>query len=63
MVWYSHLVKSFPQFVVIHTVKGSSVFNKAQINVFLEVSCFFNNLKDVGKFSYPILIILNDFSS
>ena len=63
MVWYSHLVKSFPQFVVVHTVKGSSVVNKAEINVFLEVSCFFNNLKDVGKFSYPILIILNDFSS
>ena len=49
VVWYSHLVKSFPQFVVIHTVKGSSVVNKAEINVFLAVSCFFNNLKDVGN--------------
>ena len=48
MVWYSHLLKNFPQFVVIHTVKGfGGVVNKA--DVFLEVSCFFNDPTDVGN--------------
>ena len=47
MVWYSHLFKNFPQFVVIHTVKGFGVVNKA--DVFLELSCFFNDLMDVGN--------------
>ena len=46
MVWYSHLLKNFPQFVVIHTVKGLGVVNKA--DVFLEFSCFFCDLTDVG---------------
>ena len=41
MVWYSHLSKNFPQFIVIHTVKGFGIVNKAQIDVFLECSCFF----------------------
>ena len=41
MVWYSHLLKNFPQFFVIHTVKGFGVVNKAEVNVFLELSCFF----------------------
>ena len=42
MVWYSHLFKNFPQCVVIHTVKGFGIVNKAEIDVFLELSCFFN---------------------
>ena len=49
MVWYSHLFKNFPQFVVIHTVKDFGVVNKAEIDVFLELSCFFDDLADVGK--------------
>ena len=48
MVWYSHLFKNFPQSVVIHTVKGFGVVNKAEIDVFLELSCFFDNPTDVG---------------
>ena len=43
MVWYFHLFKNFPQFVVIHTVKGFSVVNEAEVDVFLEFSCFFND--------------------
>ena len=43
MVWYSHLLKNFPQFVVIHKVKGFGIFNKAEVDVFLEVSCFSND--------------------
>ena len=50
MVWYSHLLKNFPQFVVIHTVKGFSIFNEAEVDVFLEFSCFFDDPKDVGNF-------------
>ena len=49
MVWYSHLLKNFPQFVVIHTVKGFDIVNKADIDVFLELSCFFDDLADVGN--------------
>ena len=49
MVWYSHLLKDFPQFVVIHTVKGFGIVNKAEIDVFLELSCFFNDPVDVGN--------------
>ena len=48
MVWYSHLFQNFPQFVVIHTVKGFGIVNKA--DVFLELSCFFNDPMDVGNF-------------
>ena len=48
MVWYSHLLKNFPQFVVIHTVKGFGVVSK-EIDVFLELSCFFDDLTDVGN--------------
>ena len=47
--WYSHLFKNVPQFVVIHTVKGFGVVNKAKIDVFLELSCFFNDPADVGN--------------
>ena len=49
MVWYSRLFKNFPQFVVIHTVKGFGIVNKAEVDVFLELSCFFNDLTDVGN--------------
>ena len=49
VVWYTHLLKNFPQFVVIHTVKGFSVVNKAEVDVFLELSCFFNDPADVGN--------------
>ena len=49
MVWYSHLFKNFPQFVVIHTVKGFSIVNKAEVDVFLELSCFFDDPTDVGN--------------
>ena len=49
MVWYSHVLKSFPQFVVIHTVKGFGVVNKAEVDVFLELSCFFYEPTDVGN--------------
>ena len=48
VVWYSHLFKNFPQFVVIHTVKGFGVINKAEIDVFLEFSCFSYNPVDIG---------------
>ena len=49
VVWYSHLFQNFPQFVVIHIVKGFGVVNKAQIDVFLELSCFFYDPMDVGN--------------
>ena len=49
MVCYSHLFKNFPQFVVIHTVKDLSVVSEAEVDVFLELSCFFNDPADVGN--------------
>ena len=49
MVRYSHLLKNFPQFVVIHTVKGFGIVNKAEIDVFLELSCFSDDPMDVGN--------------
>ena len=49
MVWYSHLLKNFTQFIVIHTVKGFGIVNKAEIDVFLELSCFFDDPVDVGN--------------
>ena len=49
VVWYSHLLKNFPQFIVIHTVKGFNIVNKAEIDVFLEFSCFYNDPADVGN--------------
>ena len=49
MVWYSSLFKNFPQFIVIQTVKGFGIVNKAEIDVFLELSCFFNDPADVGN--------------
>ena len=49
MVWYSHLFKNFPEFVVVHTVKGFGIVNKTEIDVFMELSCFFNDPVDVGS--------------
>ena len=49
MVWYSHLFQNFPQFIVIHTVKGFGKVNKAKIDVFLELSCFFDDPADAGN--------------
>ena len=49
VVWYSHLFQNFPQFVVVHTVKGFGIVNKAKVDVFLELSCFFDDLADVGN--------------
>ena len=49
MIWYSHLLKNFPQFVVIHTVKGSGIVNKAEVDVFLKLSCFFDDPTDIGN--------------
>ena len=49
MVWYSHLLKNFPQFVVVHIIKGFGIVNEAEIDVFLELSCFFDDPADVGS--------------
>ena len=49
MVWNAHLFQNFPQFIVIHTVKGFGIVNKAEIDVFLELSCFFDDPADVGN--------------
>ena len=49
VVWYSHLFQSFPQFIVIHTVKGFCIINKAESDIFLELSCFFDDPMDVGN--------------
>ena len=49
VVWYSHLLQNFPQCVVIHTVKGFDIVNKAEVDVFLELSCFFDDPMDVGN--------------
>ena len=49
MVWYAHLFQNFPQFIVIYTVEGFSIVNKADIDVFLELSCFFDDLTDIGN--------------
>ena len=49
VVWYAHLFQNFPEFIVIHTVKGFGIVNKAEIVVFLELSCFFNDPLDIGN--------------
>ena len=49
MAWYSYLFKNIPEFLVVHTVKGLGIVNKAEVDVFLELSCFFNDLPDVGN--------------
>ena len=50
VVWYSHLFQNFLQFIVIHTVKGFGIVNKAEVDIFLELSCFYDNPVDVGNF-------------
>ena len=66
VVWYSHLFQNFPQFIVIHTVEGFGIVNKAERDVFLELSCFFDDPADIGNlisgssaFSKTSLIIWN----
>ena len=68
MVWYYYLLNNFPQFVAVHTVKGFGIVNKAEVDVFLELSCFFGDPADVGNLisgssafskSYFFLILLN----
>ena len=49
VAWYSHLFQNFPQFIVIHTVEGFGIVNKAEIDVFLELSCFFDDPADIGN--------------
>ena len=49
VIWYAHLFQNFPQFIVIHTVKGFGKVSKAEIDVFLELSCFFDDPADVGN--------------
>ena len=49
MIWYSYLLKNFPQFALIYTVKGFGIVNKAEVDVFLGLSCFFNDPTDVGN--------------
>ena len=49
MVWYSHLFQNFPQFIVVHTVKGFGIVNKAEIDVFLELTCFFDDSVGVAS--------------
>ena len=49
MVWYSHLLKNFPQLVVIHIVKGFGIVNKVEVDIFLDLPCFFNDPTDVGN--------------
>ena len=49
MVWHSHIFQNSPQFIVIHTVKGFGIVNEAEIDVVLEISCFFNDSEDVGN--------------
>ena len=58
VVWYSHLFQNFPQFIVIHTVKGFGIVNEAEIDVFLEISCFFDHLADVGNLALVALSFL-----
>ena len=58
MVWYYHLFKNFPQFVVIHTFKDFGIVDKAEVDVFLELTCFFNDPTDIGSlisgsYSFP----------
>ena len=59
MVWYSHLLKNVPQFIVIHKVKGFSIVNKAEVDAFLEFPCFFYDLMDVGNLSSGSSACLN----
>ena len=65
MVWYSHCFQNFPQFVVIHTVKVFSIVNEAEVDVFLEFSCFFYDPTDVGNlenFEHYFASICNEYN-
>ena len=57
MVWYSHLFQNFPQFIVIDTVKAFGIVNKAEVDVLLELSCFFDDPMDGGKFDLWFLCL------
>ena len=59
MVWYSHFFQNFPQFIVIHIVKGFGIANKANIDVFLEFSCFYDDPADVGSLIFGSSASLN----
>ena len=59
MVWYSHLLKNFPQFVVIHTVKGFGIVDKAEVDVFLELSCFLDDPMDIDNLTSGSTAFLN----
>ena len=59
VVWYSHLLKNFPQFAVIHTVKGFSIVNEAEVDDFLKLSCFFYDPTDVGNLISGFPLFLN----
>ena len=59
MIWYSHLFKNFPQFVVIHTVKDFGIVSKAEVDVFLELSCFFDDPGDVWQFDLWFLCLVH----
>ena len=59
VVWYSHLLKNFPQFVVIHTVKDFNIVSEAEVDIFLELSCFFDDPADVGNVISGPLPFLN----
>ena len=54
VVWYSHLFQNFPQFIVIPTVKGFGIVSKAEVDAFLELSCFFHDPADVGNLMYSV---------
>ena len=58
VVWYSHLFKNLAQFVVIHTVKGFGIVNKTEVDLFLELSCFFDDPMDVGKLTDLLFLCL-----
>ena len=62
MVWYSHLLKNFSQFVVIHTVKGFSIVNEAEVDVFLEFCCFFDDPTDAGNYQIVKIVKLSDLT-
>ena len=57
MVWYSHLLKNFPQFVVIHTIKDFDIVDRAEADIFLELSCFLYDPMGVGKFDFWFLCL------
>ena len=71
VVWYSHLFQNFPQFIVIHTVKGFGIVKKAEIDVFLELSCFFDDPITLGKHNsgeqwimqLPLILLMNFIST